>query len=417
MAIMTDPVVEVTQGKLKGIKQGRLLVFRGVPYAKAARFKPPLPFPQWPGVRSATEPGPICPQLPSRLEFVMGSPITRREQSEACHVLSIFTPGVAGKRPVMVWIHGGAYVAGGGEEAWYEASRLADEGNIVTVTVTYRLGVFGYLHTDKVEDSNVGLQDQLAALKWVHDNIAMFGGDPECVTVFGQSAGAHSIAAILAVDGNRLFRRAILQSTPGILITEDEAKERRDSMSHVLGKPLDMASIDEIMGAQKMLISRAHGGMPFGPVGVDILRPAGLHRSKPLDVLITWNRDDASPFIALRFGERKFGRIIDRILTSYETRAVFSKPGRTLGSHLRKAGHSVSTCEIVWRPQDSRYGAAHCVELPLLLGSHEDWVHAPMLGSAPARQVERYGREARSLWTEFARSGQSPAQTEWLEIV
>ena len=82
----------------------------------------------------------------------MGSPITRREQSEACHVLSIFTPEVAGKRPVMVWIHGGAYVAGGGEEAWYEASRLADEGDIVTVTVTYRLGVFGYLHADKVED-------------------------------------------------------------------------------------------------------------------------------------------------------------------------------------------------------------------------------------------------------------------------
>jgi para-nitrobenzyl esterase len=71
----------------------------------------------------------------------------------------------------------------------------------------------------------------------------------------------------------------------------------------------------------------------------------------------------------------------------------------------------------VWRPQDSRYGAAHCVELPLLLGSHEDWVYAPMLGSAPARQVERFGREARSLWTEFARSGQSPGQTEWLEIV
>ena len=116
MAIMTDPVVEVTQGKLKGIKQGRLLVFRGVPYAEADRFKPPRPLPQWSGVRSATEPGPICPQFPSRLEFVMGSPITRREQSEACHVLSIFTPGVAGKRPVMVWIHGGAYVAGGGEE-------------------------------------------------------------------------------------------------------------------------------------------------------------------------------------------------------------------------------------------------------------------------------------------------------------
>ena len=99
------------------------------------------------------------------------------------------------------------------------------------------------------------------------------GGDPECVTVFGQSAGAHSIVAILAVDGNRPFRRAILQSTPGLLITEDEAKESRDSMSVVLGKPLDSACIDEIMGAQKMLISRAHGGMRFGPCGRRYLRP------------------------------------------------------------------------------------------------------------------------------------------------
>jgi para-nitrobenzyl esterase len=414
---MTDPIVDVAQGKLKGVKQGRLLVFRGVRYAQAERFQPPQRFPAWSGVRAATEPGPICPQHPNRLEFLMGSPIRRREQSEACQVLSIFSPSLSGKRPVMVWIHGGAYVAGGGEEAWYDAFRLADEGDMVTITITYRLGAFGYLHTNESGALNVGLQDQLAALKWIRENIAMFGGDPDGVTVFGQSAGAHSIAAMLAVNGDNLFSRAILQSMPGAVITEGEGRERRTCMSAALGKPLNVASSDEILEAQKTIISGANGSMSFGPIGVDILRPANLHRSKPLDVLITWTRDDAAPFVAMRHAERKFGGIIDRIFTSFATRGVFSKPSKALGARLRNAGHRVSTCEIRWRPQGSPYGAAHCVDLPLLLGSTEDWTGAPMLGSAPTEQVERYGKEARSLWAEFARSGQPPRQTEWLQIV
>jgi para-nitrobenzyl esterase len=201
--------------------------------------------------------------------------------------------------------------------------------------------------------------------------------------------------------GDNLFSRAILQSMPGAVITEGEGRERRTCMSAALGKPLNVASSDEILEAQKTIISGAKGSMSFGPIGVDILRPANLHRSKPLDVLITWTRDDAAPFVAMRHAERKFGGIIDRIFTSFATRGVFSKPSKALGAHLRKAGHRVSTCEIRWRPQGSPYGAAHCVDLPLLLGSMEDWTGAPMLGSAPTEQVERYGKEARSLWASL----------------
>ncbi len=144
-----QPVVEVAQGRLLGSRIGRLYAFRGVPYAIADRFGPPQPVPALRGIREAVRPGPICPQLPSRLEIIMGPPKQSRRMSEACQVLSIFSPDLNGKRPVMAWIHGGAYVTGGGEEGWYDASRLADEGDIVTVTISYRLGAFGYLYTDE----------------------------------------------------------------------------------------------------------------------------------------------------------------------------------------------------------------------------------------------------------------------------
>ena len=203
-----QPVVEVAQGKLLGSRIGRLFAFRGVPYAIADRFGPPQPVPALTGIREAVRPGPICPQLPSRLEIIMGPPKQRRQMSEACQVLSIFSPDLNGKRPVMAWLHGGAYVTGGGEEGWYDASRLADEGDIVTVTISYRLGAFGYLYTDELGAPNVGLQDQKVALQWIRENIAQFGGDPETITVFGQSAGAHSIASLLATSERPLFRRA-----------------------------------------------------------------------------------------------------------------------------------------------------------------------------------------------------------------
>jgi para-nitrobenzyl esterase len=137
----TQPVVEVAQGRLLGSRIGRLYAFRGVPYAFADRFGPPQPVPALTGIREAVRPGPICPQLPSRLAIIMGPPKQIRQMSEACQVLSIFSPDLKGKRPVMAWIHGGAYVTGGGEEGWYDASRLADEGDIVTVTLPLAISI------------------------------------------------------------------------------------------------------------------------------------------------------------------------------------------------------------------------------------------------------------------------------------
>ena len=408
------PIVETEQGRLQGLRDGRLSIFHGVPYAEAGRFEPPRPHPAWPDVRQVTERGPICPQAPFRFEFVMGAQAHPREQSEACQRLSIYSPDLAGKRPVMVWIHGGAYVAGGGEEDWYDASRLADEGDVVTVTITYRLGVFGYLHADEPERRNLGLQDQIAALQWLRRNIASFGGDPDRVTLFGQSAGAHAVAALIAVDRDGLFGQAILQSMPGIVITESDAREVRRQVEAHVGKPLDTAAHDAILAAQTAVSAGAKGGMPFGPVGIDILHPDLTWRTKPLPVLFTWTRHDANAHVAMRFGKPHLTGLVDWAAAFLATRNVFSKPAKDLAAHLRQAGHRASTFEITWSPAGSPFHAVHCVELPLLFGKPGDWANATLLGSAPRQEIEQYGREAKALWAAFAQSGTPPRRTDWL---
>src|SRR4051812_16329915 len=215
---MDDLVVQTKAGALRGARENGLAVFRGVPYAAAPvgdlRFAPPQPVAPWRETRDATQDGPIPPQGRSRLAHVMGD--FERPQSEDCLTLTVWTPAVdSKKRPVLVWIHGGAFASGAGSLPWYSGERLAANGDVVVVSINYRLGALGFLCLPGISDGNLGLLDQVAALRYVRDNIAQFGGDPGNVTVVGQSAGAASIAIIMTMPQTQgLFRRAILQSTP-----------------------------------------------------------------------------------------------------------------------------------------------------------------------------------------------------------
>ena len=189
-------------GELRGAYENGIAVFRGVPYAAAPvgelRFSPPQPVPAWQGVRDATQDGPIAPQGRSRLAHVMGD--FERPQSEDCLTLNIWTPAAdSAKRPVLVWIHGGAFASGAGSLPWYSGERFAANGDVVVVSINYRLGALGFLCLPGVSDGNLGLLDQVAALRFVRDNIAAFGGDPDNVTVVGQSAGAASIAILMTM--------------------------------------------------------------------------------------------------------------------------------------------------------------------------------------------------------------------------
>jgi para-nitrobenzyl esterase len=225
-------VVQTASGLLRGTTEGGVNVWRGIAYAEqpveGRRFLAPAPLEPWTGVRDAVEHGPLPPQGRS---FVGGGRDDPKIRDEACLTVTVWSPDVTGPLPVMVWIPGGAFVYGAGQLQLYNGSRLAANGNVVVVNVTYRLGVFGGFELGDLGpgfDDNLCLRDQLAALAWVRDNIAAFGGAPDQVTVFGESAGATSVLALMAcpaADG--LFGRAIAQSPALPLIADRETRARQ----------------------------------------------------------------------------------------------------------------------------------------------------------------------------------------------
>src|SRR6185312_3528216 len=182
-------VVETANGKLSGLTKDGVLRFNGIPFAKAKRWQMPEAADAWSGVRDATKFGAISPQVSSASEGVLGG--TPGMQDEDCLYLNVWTPGCdGGKRPVMVWIHGGAFVTGAGSVGTYNGKYLAARGDVVVVTINYRLGAFGFLNMRDASGGKVagngteGIADQIAALKWVQENIAQFGGDANNVTIF-----------------------------------------------------------------------------------------------------------------------------------------------------------------------------------------------------------------------------------------
>jgi para-nitrobenzyl esterase len=227
-----EPIVQTSAGGLRGTRAGGLFIFRGVPFARpptgARRFRPPERPVAWAGVRDATRFGPAAPQSLGLLGPVFSLGITRTD--EDCLFLNVWTPGLdSHRRPVLVWIHGGAFVLGAGSQSLYDGAVLARRGDVVVVTINYRLGSLGFLRLREESggripaSGNEGLLDQIAALEWVRDEIAGFGGDPGNVTLFGESAGAMSCAALLGAPRARgLFHRAILQSGAANYVSKAE---------------------------------------------------------------------------------------------------------------------------------------------------------------------------------------------------
>ncbi len=222
-------IVETELGKLQGITRADYLEFRGIPYAQPPvgplRFKAPQPLSPWGGVRKADRFSDASPQDEISM-FGIG------HTNEDCLYMNIWTPAADGaKRPVMVWIHGGGYVSGSGSQLIYRGRDIAKNGDVVVVTLNYRLGALGYLYLNEFIDehyevsANNGLLDQIAALKWIQNNIVQFGGDPSQVTLFGESAGGMSVAALMAAPQARgLFHKAVIQSGSGDhVLTRSEA--------------------------------------------------------------------------------------------------------------------------------------------------------------------------------------------------
>jgi para-nitrobenzyl esterase len=373
--------------------------FHHIRYAKAARFGEPVlvPFDE-----SMLDDSTVvsCPQNKFRLGFIMGDG-ERTVQDEDCHFLSISTPSREGNRPVLVWIHGGAYIAGGGGESAYDGTALAEEGDIVVVSVTYRLGVFGYLYNPDGEPRNLGFKDQMAALKWLHENISRFGGDPSQVTLAGQSAGGYSVASLISCCKEPYFRKAIIQSAPlGFQFGEQYLKKQYRDFLDLLGKTVSEATTTDMLIAQKRLMEASGKSMCFSPyvpaLGKGIACPS-LER-----VLITWQKDDTSPFVAMRLKhENCFGGAIDRLATILSTWFVFKTMNRRYASFLKRNGIEVLMHELSWRPEGSKFGACHCLELSLLFGSWERWKGTGMLGQTDEAEWKKHSQELRKQWLQF----------------
>ncbi|WIM92521.1 carboxylesterase family protein [Actinoplanes oblitus] len=252
------PEVRVTAGVVRGRVEAGLAVFRGIPYAAPPvgvnRFGAPRPVERWDGTRAAVSFGPPVPQ-----SEVLGRDAAREADDGDWLTLNVWSPALdpAAGLPVLVWIYGGGYAVGMSSRPEYDGGHLARDGQVVLVTFNYRLGVEGFAHLAGAPD-NRGLLDQVAALEWVRDNIAAFGGDPGRVTVFGESAGAGSVAALLAMPrAAGLFRGAVAQSVPGTFFSRELAADVATACAAELGLRPTVADLAEVDPALLVLAGDA----------------------------------------------------------------------------------------------------------------------------------------------------------------
>lgn len=455
-------VVQTGCGWIRGVREESVLVFRGIPYAQPPigplRFRPPHKPMAWGGVRDACSYGPAPMQVGSPITAQMG--LEPPEVHEDCLYLNVWTPAADNaRRPVLVWLYGGAWVTGAGSLPLYNGARLAARGDVVVVTLNYRLGLFGFLRGTGVcgaaldTTGNEGLLDQIAALEWVRDEIAGFGGDPQNVTVCGQSAGARSAALLTIMPQAHGLVHKVIQQSGGLAL-----RQTLTSADGVMHRLLDAASLTPaqastlrdvpaatLLALQQRITPRT-GGHFYGPVADGDLIP--VH---PFDAVATGASRGIPLLCGTNLDETKFFRVMDpavdtlneagllarcralvataghaeRMIETYRTarqaRGAETSPPELwfalAGDQAYRAPimrqaeqHAVHTPQtyayvFAWRSpaQGGRLGAAHCMEIPFVFGRLDDPGMGPLTGQGGA--VQRLSEHMMDAWIAFARTG------------
>ena len=469
----TSPIVPAPCGAVMGRldETGVVKQFLGIPYARPPvaelRWHPPQYHPVWKGVRDATRYGMPAPQNPSPL-FEIKGPNGEDPESEDCLYLNIYASvrPVSKALPVMVWIHGGSFYLGSGCQALYNGRYLAETGRAIVVTLNYRLGVFGFLrlcdHLDVPASGNEGLEDQIAALRWVQKNIAAFGGDPDNITLFGESAGAMSIASLFSaytedkrpLCGNQ-FHKVIVQSgNPGVFHSREKATQLADKFCELLeevrgGKQLKQPpSTLELLQAQEALLNEPAADIHWGHLPFKPVLDGQLLQQPPMEALrngaganvammVGSNRDEWNLFSAARpetlalddhqirdhlkhvLPEPFIGALLEHYRARAEsqpdnpwplwsrtwnlmlTDMVFTVPGlRLLQAHGGQRFHYHFSQPLNAQPL---LGACHAAELGYVFGTHGDSSLQHFYGSEAEPHL--LSESMRNAWLNFAESG------------
>jgi len=451
-----EPTVELCSGRLTGSSEGPLSVFRGIPYARPPvgplRFAAPQPPEPWTGAREATAFGPAAAQSAIDVTYVPGFSLWEGigPTSEDCLTVNVWTPGLTGRRPVLVWLHGGAFLKGAGSQALYDGATLARRGDVVVVTANYRLGVFGFLGLDDERfAANAGVLDQLAVLDWVAEHAGAFGGDPGAVTVMGESAGAVSVAALMTSPrATGRFHRAVAQSGAGRRMpTAGQAAELADRLLVRLG--LDRARHDELFAlptdrllsaqvAVSVDVRRDDIGAGFQPwlcgdvlpaqtvdglaagsaAGVPFLAGTNEHEMHLWRVLEPGLRSLDEEGLALRV-QRLVGEAAAYLVAAYRATRPAAGPVElwpaiwsdrefripSLRATEAQAGRSAATYSYLfaWPSPAPGIGSCHGLELPFVFGTLASKGADAFAGSGPA--AEALAATVQDAWLAFARTG------------
>lgn len=316
-----EPVVEVSNGEIRGMEQRGALAFLGIPYGAPtggeSRFRPASPAADWSGIREARQYGPKCPQNPLPLTPALSRVLKFADigQSEDCLSLNVWTPAVTGSRPVLVWLHGGGFTTGTGAEPDYEGANLASRNDVVVVTLNHRLNLFGHLDLsdwdeDYADSANAGMLDIVLALEWVRENAETFGGDPGNVTIFGQSGGGYKVSTLLAMPpAVGLFHKAAIISGPGVQAKsrEDALQTAAETLSVLDVEPVDRDALAHL--SVDALLEASVGSNPaarqrlWGPVvdGRSLPRhpfdPVPPEQSSHIPIMIGYTADEGNIFL------------------------------------------------------------------------------------------------------------------------